>query len=59
MNKVTLFRRRTNRIHAAAYFLAILLGESIRALAGRRTARAAVTALLRPSRRISTLAELS
>jgi N-acetylglucosaminyl-diphospho-decaprenol L-rhamnosyltransferase len=59
VNKVTLFRRRTGRLHAAAYFLAILLGESIRALTGRRTARAAVTALLRPSRRISTLAELS
>jgi GT2 family glycosyltransferase len=58
-NKVRLFRRRHGRLHATAYFLAVLLGESIRTLAGRRIARVSVTALLRPAKRISALAELS
>lgn len=59
VNKVTLYRRRNGRPRSAAYFLAVLLGESIRALTGRRTSRATVIALLRPSRRIASLAELS
>ncbi|MFL6143612.1 MAG: glycosyltransferase family 2 protein [Labedaea sp.] len=57
-NKVRLFRRRHGRLHSTAYRIAVLLGESLRALAGRRTARASLTALLRPSTRINSLAEL-
>ena len=52
VNKVRLFRRRRGRIAATAYFLVVAFGEGIRALAGRRTSRAAVAALLRPSRRL-------
>jgi GT2 family glycosyltransferase len=55
VNRVTLFRRRHNLLHAGAYFAAVGLGEGLRALAGRRTAKAAVTALLRPSRRVREL----
>jgi N-acetylglucosaminyl-diphospho-decaprenol L-rhamnosyltransferase len=59
VNKVGLFRRRHNRIAAGAYHLGVLLGEALRALAGRAISRAAVAALLRPSRRISSLDELT
>lgn len=58
VNKVRLFSRRRGQPAAAAYYLLTLLGQAVRALAGRRTARAAVVALLRPSRRPRTLAEL-
>jgi GT2 family glycosyltransferase len=50
-NKVLLFRRRRGAPAWWAYFGAITLGEAIRAVAGRRTARATVAALLSPSRR--------
>ena len=56
VNKVVLFRRRHNRLHSAAYFAAITVGECIRAATGRRTSRASATALLRPSRRVRELA---
>jgi N-acetylglucosaminyl-diphospho-decaprenol L-rhamnosyltransferase len=56
VNKVRLFRRRHNPVASAAYFASVLLGESVRALMGRRTSRAAVLWLLRPSRRLRTLA---
>lgn len=56
VNKVVLFRRRHNRLHAAAYFAAITVGECIRAATGRRTSRASAMALLRPSRRVRELA---
>ncbi len=56
VNKVKLFRRRHNAVLAAAYFSTVLLGESLRALTGRRTSRAAVQCLLRPSRRLQALA---
>jgi len=56
VNKVRLFRRRHGRVSSAAYFLAVALGEALRALAGRRTSQAAVAALVRPSRRVRTLA---
>jgi GT2 family glycosyltransferase len=59
VNKVRLFRRSNGRIRSTAYFLAVLLGETLRALTGRRTARESVSQLLRPARRISVLAELS
>jgi N-acetylglucosaminyl-diphospho-decaprenol L-rhamnosyltransferase len=55
VNRVTLFRRRHNLVHAGAYFAAVGLGEGIRALAGRATSKASVTALLRPSRRVREL----
>ncbi|MFI9594589.1 glycosyltransferase family 2 protein [Nonomuraea sp. NPDC052265] len=55
VNRVRLFRRRRGRVATAAFFLAVLLGEAMRAAAGRRTARASVVALLRPSRRLRAL----
>jgi N-acetylglucosaminyl-diphospho-decaprenol L-rhamnosyltransferase len=55
VNKVRLFRRRRGRIASLAYYLSIVLGQSVRALAGSRTARAALAALLLPSRRIQEL----
>jgi GT2 family glycosyltransferase len=51
LNKVILFRRRHGRPASWAYFAAIVVNESIRALAGRRVSRAAAVALLRRSRR--------
>ncbi|MGP3963298.1 glycosyltransferase family 2 protein [Nonomuraea sp. 3N208] len=55
VNRVRLFRRRRGKIATAGFYLAVLLGEAMRAAAGRRTARASVVALLRPSRRLRTL----
>ncbi|WP_308169571.1 glycosyltransferase family 2 protein [Acrocarpospora catenulata] len=55
VNKVRLFRRRRGRIASAAYYLSIVLGQSVRAALGSRTARAALAALLFPSRRIQEL----
>jgi GT2 family glycosyltransferase len=51
VNKVLLFRRRRGALASAAYYLAVVFGEAVRALAGRRTSRASVHALVRPSRR--------
>jgi GT2 family glycosyltransferase len=51
VNKVILFRRRHSRMASFSYHAAVLVNESIRALAGRRTSRAAAAALVRPSRR--------
>jgi GT2 family glycosyltransferase len=56
VNKVVLFRRRHNRLHSAAYFAAVAVGECIRAATGRRTSQASAMALLRPSRRVRELA---
>jgi GT2 family glycosyltransferase len=56
INRVRLFRLRHNRLHSAAYFTAVAVGECIRAAAGRRTSRASIGALLRPSRRVRELA---
>jgi GT2 family glycosyltransferase len=59
VNKVRLFSRRRGQPAAAAYYALTLVGQAVRALTGRATARAAVVALLRPpSRRPRTLAEL-
>ncbi|WP_246239678.1 glycosyltransferase family 2 protein [Acrocarpospora corrugata] len=55
VNKVRLFRRRRGRTASAAYYLCIVLGQSVRAAMGSRTARAALVALLFPSRRIREL----
>jgi hypothetical protein len=56
VNKVRLFRRRRGAAASLVYYLAVVFGEGARALAGRRTSRAAVVALVRPSRRIRRLA---
>ncbi|MFI7701642.1 glycosyltransferase family 2 protein [Nonomuraea sp. NPDC049480] len=55
VNKVRLYRRRHGPVSGAAYHLAVLAGEAVRALAGRRTSRACVVALVRPSRRMTAL----
>ncbi|MDF5755025.1 glycosyltransferase family 2 protein [Spongiactinospora sp. TRM90649] len=52
VNKVRLFRRRHGSIPGAIYYLAVILGEAVRALTGRRTSRESVATLLRPSRRL-------
>ncbi len=57
VNRVRLFRQRNGHLRGAAYHAAVALGEAIRAAAGRRTARAAVVALVRPSRRLRALPE--
>ena len=56
VNRVTLFRRRHGRLRAAAFYAAVVTGQAIRTLLGRRTARASFVALVRPSRRIRELA---
>jgi N-acetylglucosaminyl-diphospho-decaprenol L-rhamnosyltransferase len=56
VNKVKLFRRRHGALASAAYYTVVLIGESVRALTGRRVSRAAVVALIRPSRRLQALA---
>jgi len=56
VNKVKLFRRRRGPVASAVYFGAFVLGQGVRALAGRQTCKAAVVALLRPSRRLRELA---
>jgi N-acetylglucosaminyl-diphospho-decaprenol L-rhamnosyltransferase len=56
VNKVALFRRRHNRLHSAAFFTAVAVGECIRAATGRSTSRASIVALLQPSRRVRELA---
>lgn len=56
VNKVTLYRRRHSAVAGGAYFLIVLAGEALRAALGRRRARAAVVALVRPSRRLRALA---
>jgi N-acetylglucosaminyl-diphospho-decaprenol L-rhamnosyltransferase len=58
VNKVKFYRSRHGKAASAAYSFATLLGASLRAALGRKTARASLAALLRPSRRISSLAEL-
>jgi GT2 family glycosyltransferase len=50
LNKVRLFGRRHSRPHAVAFWAALLLREASRALIGKPTSRAAVAALVRPSR---------
>ena len=59
VNKVILFRRRNSRAAFWAYFAAIVVNESIRALAGRRISRATAVALLRRSRRSQIIRSLS
>jgi len=46
VNKVALFRRRRSAAAAWAYYGAVVAGEAVRALVGRRTSRASLAALL-------------
>ncbi|GAA1300415.1 glycosyl transferase family 2 [Planotetraspora silvatica] len=55
VNRVRLYRRRKGPFVGAIYFLAVVVGEAVRAAAGRPTARASLVALLRPSRRLRAL----
>jgi GT2 family glycosyltransferase len=55
VNRVRLFRKRNGALASAVFFLIVALGEMVRAAAGRRTSRAAFTALVRPSRRVTSL----
>jgi GT2 family glycosyltransferase len=55
VNRVTLFRRRHNPLHAAAFYAVVTAGEGIRALLGRKVSRACFAALVRPSRRVTQL----
>jgi len=50
VNRVRLFRRRHGLARSGAFWCAVLLREASRAVLGRATSRAAVRALLRPSR---------
>jgi GT2 family glycosyltransferase len=50
-NRCRLFARRNGAVAAAGFWAALLLGESLRALAGREVSRAAVAALLTPPSR--------
>jgi N-acetylglucosaminyl-diphospho-decaprenol L-rhamnosyltransferase len=54
-NRVQLYRRRHTFAAGVAYYLVEVAGAGVRALAGRPEAKAAVVALVRPSRRIRRL----
>lgn len=55
VNRVRLYRRRHQTIAAFFYYVAVTFGEALRAAAGRPTSRAALGALLFPSRRLREL----
>ncbi|NUT35838.1 MAG: glycosyltransferase family 2 protein [Hamadaea sp.] len=55
VNRVRLYRRRHGVLASAAYYLAVLTGETLRAAAGRRVSWAAVQWLVLPSRRLRAL----
>jgi GT2 family glycosyltransferase len=55
-NRVRLYARRHGRVAAALFWAAVVVGEGVRAAAGRRASRAALAALLLPARRVTTLA---
>jgi N-acetylglucosaminyl-diphospho-decaprenol L-rhamnosyltransferase len=55
VNRTRVVRRHNGLLSWLGYFPAVVLGEAIRAAAGRSTARAALTALVRPSRRLKAL----
>lgn len=58
-NKVRLFRRRRSAPAWFGYYVAVVLGEAIRALTGRRTSRASLAALLSPYRRKTLIASIT
>jgi GT2 family glycosyltransferase len=55
VNKVKFFRSRHGAFRSSGYYVATLLGESMRAATGRQIAKASVVALVQPSKRISSL----
>lgn len=55
VNRVRVHRRHTGPLRSLGFRGAVLLGEALRAVTGRRTARAAVVALAVPSRRLRAL----
>jgi GT2 family glycosyltransferase len=58
VNKVKLFRRRHGKVEGGAYTTGVVLGMLFRAAIGQPTARASLAALLFPSRRVTSLAQL-
>lgn len=58
VNRVRQFRKRHGVTRGFVYGAGLALGMAIRAAAGQRTARASLAALLFPSRRITSLAQL-
>jgi GT2 family glycosyltransferase len=58
INKVKFHRSSHSWGSSTAYWLAVLLREALRAVVRHETAQSKVAALLRPSRRITSLAEL-
>lgn len=50
LNRVRLFRRRHGPVRSSSFWAAVLVRESSRALMGKETSRAAVRALVSPSR---------
>jgi N-acetylglucosaminyl-diphospho-decaprenol L-rhamnosyltransferase len=55
VNRVRVVQRHNSFLSWLGYYAAVVLGEAVRAAAGRQTARAALTALVRPSRRLRVL----
>jgi N-acetylglucosaminyl-diphospho-decaprenol L-rhamnosyltransferase len=55
VNRVRLYARRHGRLRGGAFWAAVALNEALRALAGRPASRAALAALVRPSRRVTEL----
>lgn len=55
VNRVRIVRRHYGLLTWLGYFPAVVLGEAIRAATGRQTAKAALRALLRPSKRLRVL----
>ena len=55
VNRVRVYRKRHGALASAAYHAVVTFGAALRAATGRRTARAEVTALVRPSRRLQAL----
>jgi N-acetylglucosaminyl-diphospho-decaprenol L-rhamnosyltransferase len=58
-NKVILFRRRRGATAGFAYRASVVLGEAIRAAAGRRTSKASLRPLMKLSRRDDLIATLT
>jgi N-acetylglucosaminyl-diphospho-decaprenol L-rhamnosyltransferase len=46
LNRVALFRKRHGKVRSAIFWLAVLLGQALRASGGSRTHRAGTAALL-------------
>ena len=58
VNRVKLFKERYGVTRGRVYAAGLVLGMAVRAALGQRTARASLAALLFPSRRITSLAQL-